>query len=278
MAKTKVLILVKTYPALSNKYGELVCTAGIREDGSWIRIYPIPFRKLDFDQRYRKWQWVEMDLVKNESDPRKESHRPYNIDDEIVMGEFIDTHNLWEARKSLALHNVKFDMDELIKEARNEGTSLAILKPKEIIDFIYEPDKREWDPKKLQSIINQQRQGSLFEQNDAEKIFKIVDKLPYKFSYVFTTEDGKTRTVMIEDWEVGALYWNCLKKTQDEKRACEMVRQKYFEKLAKKCDLYFIMGTTKKWHYVGLNPFLIIGLIYPPKEPSAKQLEFDFGE
>ena len=36
MAKTKVLITVKTYPAISKKYEELVCTAGFLEDGSWI--------------------------------------------------------------------------------------------------------------------------------------------------------------------------------------------------------------------------------------------------
>ena len=42
MAMTKVLITVKTYPTLSAKYDELVCTAGFREDGTWIRIYPVP--------------------------------------------------------------------------------------------------------------------------------------------------------------------------------------------------------------------------------------------
>lgn len=47
MAKTKVLVTVKTYPTLSQKYDELVCTAGFLEDGSWIRVYPVPFRKLD---------------------------------------------------------------------------------------------------------------------------------------------------------------------------------------------------------------------------------------
>jgi hypothetical protein len=36
--RTKVLITVKTYPTISVKYDELVCTAGFREDGSWVRI------------------------------------------------------------------------------------------------------------------------------------------------------------------------------------------------------------------------------------------------
>jgi len=37
MAQTKILITVKTYPTLSEKYDELVCTAGFREDGSWTK-------------------------------------------------------------------------------------------------------------------------------------------------------------------------------------------------------------------------------------------------
>src|SRR5438552_18797925 len=33
MAAERILITVKTYPTLSRKYGETVCTAGVREDG-----------------------------------------------------------------------------------------------------------------------------------------------------------------------------------------------------------------------------------------------------
>ncbi len=34
MEKQRVFITVKTYPTLSRKYGETVCTAGVREDGT----------------------------------------------------------------------------------------------------------------------------------------------------------------------------------------------------------------------------------------------------
>lgn len=70
MALTKVLITVKTYPAISSKYEELVCTAGFLEDGTFIRIYPIQFRKKSYDQQYKKYDWIELDLVKNERDFR----------------------------------------------------------------------------------------------------------------------------------------------------------------------------------------------------------------
>ena len=53
MALTKVLIAVKTYPSISKKYDELVCTAGFLEDGSWIRLYPIQFRKKSYDDFWK---------------------------------------------------------------------------------------------------------------------------------------------------------------------------------------------------------------------------------
>ena len=43
--KHRILVTVKTYPTLSRKYGETVCTAGVRADGTWVRIYPVPFRR-----------------------------------------------------------------------------------------------------------------------------------------------------------------------------------------------------------------------------------------
>ena len=279
MAKTKVLITVKTYPTLSTKYDELVCTAGIKEDGSWIRIYPIPFRKLGPDERYKKWQWIEMELVKNNSDPRKESYRPYNIDDDIILGEEVGTSNNWAQRKSIILKDVKTNMEDLIAEAKNPdiGTSLAILKPKEVIDFICKPTDRNWDQDKLKAIIARQQQGNLFEENNAEQIFKIVDKLPYEFSYRFTTEDGKVRTLMIEDWELGSLYWNCLKRANgDEKIACQKVKEKYWDQFVMGKDLYFILGTTQRFHSTGKNPFIIIGVFYPPKEKPQQPSLFDF--
>jgi len=66
MTKEKVLIVVKTYPVLSNTYGELVCTAGFREDGSWVRLYPVRFRTLESYQKYKKYQWIEVELIRRE--------------------------------------------------------------------------------------------------------------------------------------------------------------------------------------------------------------------
>lgn len=278
MSLEKILIAVKTYPTLSEKYDELVCTAGFRENGSWIRIYPVPFRKLDYSNRYKKWQWITIDVIKNTKDFRNESFRPTNIENDIEMGEFVGAQDNWAKRKQYALNHTYRNMSELIAEAKNQeiGTSLAVFKPQEVLDFVWEPCEREWDKKKLDAVIANQAQLNFFDEKGTKDIFRIVKKLPYEFSYIFTSEDGKERKLMIEDWELGMLYWNCLDKANgDESVACQKVKEKYFDEMAKKKDLYFFLGTTKKFHNVAPNPFIIIGTFYPPKD-DCTQLSLQF--
>ncbi len=267
--KKKVLITVKAYPAISTKYGETVCTAGITEDGDWIRIYPIPFRKLDYKNRFKKYDWIELDLVRNDSDFRPESYRPTKFEDIEIVGHIETGSGTWDERRKYVLNSrVYTNLSELIKQAKNKQicTSLATFKPSKITDFIYKPIEKAWNETKLQKLKAIDEQGSLFDnedENDIEK-FELVDKVPYKFSFVFEDGEGEKSTMMIEDWETGMLYWNSLKRhAGDEKSACEDVRQKYFEDFAKTKDYYFFLGTTKLHHYVALNPFVIIGDFRP---------------
>lgn len=273
MALMRVLITVKTYPSLSMKYDELVCTAGFLENGSWIRIYPVPFRKLGYQNRYKKWQWIEIDLEKNTSDFRPESYRPANLDKDIKMLGEIDTRNNWAIRRDITLNNVYTNLTDLIQSAKDKRykTSLAVVRPKNVIDFIWEPCEREWDKKKVDKIIANQAQGNLFDIEETREIFRIVRKLPYKFSYKFTTEDNIERTIMIEDWELGALYWNCLARANgNENEACRKVKEKYFNYMYHQRDLYFFMGTNFVYHNVSQNPFIIVGTFYPPKVDSIQ--------
>lgn len=268
MALTKVLITVKTYPTISHKYEELVCTAGLLEDGSWIRIYPIPFRKRDYEQQYSKYEWIELDLVPNKSDFRPESFRPYSIDSPIAIKGKIDTSNNWRERKDIVLKNVHYNLTKLIEEAHNPSirTSLATYKPKEIIDFIAEPDDREWDRKKIAKLEANRQQGNMFEH--PENPFDVVDKLPYKFRYIFIDQDGTKRRMMIEDWETGALFWRMMAKYEgNESKAVEAVRVKYLDDFARTKDLYFYLGTTLKYHIrKSKNPFVIVGTFSPKIE------------
>lgn len=268
MALTKVLITVKTYPTLSSKYDELVCTAGFREDGSWIRIYPVPFRKRSYSEQYKKYDWIEVDLVKNERDFRPESYRPSTLDSEIQVVGHIDTQSNWEIRKKICLDNVYHNLTDLIAAAKNKEicTSLAVFKPTKILDFYAEPVEREWDKDKLANL----RQLNLFE-TTKEGSFEVVKKLPYKFKYQFLDNEGRESNMMIEDWETGQLYWNCLARHEgDEQKAVADVRKKYFDDFAKTKDLHFYLGTTQAHHHVSLNPFMIIGTFHPKIELQGR--------
>lgn len=69
---------------------------------------------------------------------------------------------------------------------------------------------------------------------------------------------------MIEDWEIGQLYWNCLKREKNEAAAIKKVKQKFFDDFALTKDLYLFLGTTREWHQRGKNPYVIIGTFHPP--------------
>lgn len=267
--KRKIFITVKTYPTLSKKYDELVCTAGILDDGSWARIYPLPFRKLEYENRYKKYQWMEIPLGKSTIDPRPESYKVGDINQIKLLGTPVGTANAWQERKRIILKKspVYNNLSKLIEKANDNKLSLAIFKPEKIIDFVVENTEREWSEDKLSLLKQKAKQLSLFQtEEEVKREFFYVSKLPYKFFYRFRDCTGKEARLMIEDWEIGALYWNCLKQSKgNEQKAIEKVKQKYFDEFSKK-DIYLFLGTTKQFHGWAKNPFIIIGVFYPPHD------------
>lgn len=271
-----MLITVKAYPLPSRSYDELVCTAGITEDGTWIRIYPVPFRFLRDEGQYSKYQWVELDLKKREDDFRPESYSPVDTglqDLEIIKG--LDTNNHWRERKYYILDQgpeVYTSKEKLIEDSKApEFNSLATFKPARFLDFEWEEDDREWKGSFQRNI----QQSDLFDERGGRGDFDVVRKLPYKFFYKFEDQEGKSSRLMIEDWEIGALYWNCLKDADgNEQVALQKVRQRYWNDFMGNKDLYLFLGTTLKYHRINApNPFVIIGVFYPSIDPQANQQE-----
>lgn len=266
MPRERVLIAVTTYPLPSRSYDELVCTAGIREDGTWVRIYPVPFKFLEF----HKYQWVELDLVqhKHSHDFRPESHRPRQADlsDLAVIGRLGTAQN-WLERKQACLKNTYTNLAALIVDSKApKNVSLAAFRPARITKFIVEADDREWKPQWLEQL--KQMDMLTGGADDAGGPRTPVDKIPYKFKYRFEDSDGKSSTMTIEDWEIGALYRNCLARAEgDENVAIEKVRKKYGEDFVSNKDITLFLGTTLEHHRRRRsNPFTIVGVFYPPRE------------
>jgi hypothetical protein len=234
MDQHRILITVKTYPSLSRKYGETVCTAGLHEDGSWVRIYPVPFRRLNETEQYKKFDWIECGLQRNPADPRPETCRPVSHSQMQPVGH-LDTGHAWRERWRLVLKTAKVyhRLDELIAGAKANQVSLAVFKPT-----------------------------------------RVLPKLPYSFSYKFEDATGRVSDLQVLDWEAGALYWNCLSAAEgNEADALTKVRQKYFD-IFQLTDLHFFLGTTHQFHFVAPNPWVIVGVFPIPYEHQPELLDF----
>jgi len=270
MSDSRVLITVKTYPTLSRKYGETVCTAGIREDGSWVRIYPVPFRRLGEAEQYSKFDWIDCKLIKSRSDHRPETRHAADLKELQRVGH-MGTDSNWRERRKLVLETAKVytQIQPLIDEAKANKTSLAVFKPAKILDLICEQEEREWDAAKVAEMRNQTQQSELFAEEAWRQTFKIIPKMPYSFSYRFEDSDGRQSTLQILDWEIGALYWNCVRQCKgDESAAIDKVRAKYLTQFLQ-TDLHFFLGTTQQYHQVAPNPWVIIGVFPIPYEKQG---------
>jgi hypothetical protein len=259
---------VRTYPLPYTSYGEIVCTAGVLENGKWIRVYPIKYRSIA-NTELKKYQIIDVDLKKKKSDFRPETYTPRSeLAEKFVVHNELKTDDNWKNRKNYVLKEVFYSFDELLELAKGPvKKSLATVKPSEIIDFSYENTDRDWK-KEWQA---QWSQLNLFDHLD---VTNVIRKVPYKFHYRFLTQGDKNpRKLEIEDWEIGALYWNCMRQTEnDEVEALKLVKQKYFDDFVNNRDLYFFVGTSYTHHIKNYpNPFMIIGLFYPPKAVESDQ-------
>ena len=190
----------------------------------------------------------------------------------------------WNLRLQWVLKNktVFTNMSELLALITQNKISLAVLKPTHVNRVVCCDLRKKDDGKSMEkyddklSKLKAKYQANLLQMNifenkrDMTDSFLFAEKIPYKFSYEFVTEDGIKRTLMIEDWEIGALYRNCIRKDKSEENAVQKVIQKY-EDMAKK-DIYLFLGTSYEWHKRAPDPYLIIGVFALPKN---RQLDLD---
>lgn len=126
----RVLIWGKTYPELSAKYVETVCTGGVREDGAPIRLYPVPLRYLDGSRQYRLYDWIDVPVQKSTSDPRPESFKVQP--DKIGIVGHLDTAGNWRARREAVFRDAAWQFDSvsaLKRSQRETRRSMGIITP-----------------------------------------------------------------------------------------------------------------------------------------------------
>ncbi len=252
--KKTVLVTVKAYPNPSSKYTETVCVAGIDLDKSqWIRLYPIPFRDLDDEKKFKKYSIIKVNTTKS-SDTRPES---YKADaDSIEVDKLIDTKDKWEKRKAIVLPTQSKSFCEILKNQTEKDKSLGVFKPTNI-DFYWTKRKKERDENKVENIY---AQLSFF-----NKSKNAIEQIPYDFRYTFTCANETSCTghdLMIVDWELGQAYRSWRWKYKDEDVLLQKIKQRWLTNMcAPHNDVYFFVGNTNRFR----DTFLVLGTFYPPK-------------
>jgi len=271
MALKRVFITVKIYPGLSSRDEETVYSAGLLEDGTWIRIAPLRFERRSYDRQYRKYEWIEMDLVRRRADKRRETHHPRRRGTPVRVLERVRHQNNWDLRKKIALQKVYVGMNRLLADAHNKSkvVSLATFKPARLLNFFWEKTARDWTEEQAAWLDR----NNLLERRNG--VLQVIRKLPYRFSYTSEDINGREATFMIDDWELGKYFWERLEHHRgNEPAALEDVRNRYFVEFVRDRDVYFFLNTIRVSHHSAANPFFIAGTFYPKRE---HQLSFDFG-
>ena len=258
--KKTVLIVVRTYPTPARRGVEVSCTAAITENGEWIRLFPIPYRFLTSDRRFRKYQWIEVEMRRS-SDPRPESYE-INVDSIRVLMEPIPTKNIWQLRKDVLFPLKAHCLCCLERTRRAEHSpTLGLFRPRQITGFSIEKDDPNWSPSETERL----NQYSMFEGAPSSPL----EKIPFKFYYSFLCEDDSCNghRLSCTDWELGQSYRQWRGKYGP---GWEIAFRETFEtQMILQNDTHFYVGTLR-YHP---NRWIIVGLFYPPREGENDRVE-----
>jgi hypothetical protein len=252
----RVLITVRTYPVPASKTIEASCTGGVTQDRKWIRLFPVPYRFLDEDKRFTKWQWIDVEAIRAIGDPRPESFK-LKPDKIQIVGE-VGTKDAWRARRDLLKPLLRPSMCQIRRERDQRGSpTLGLFKPATIKRLVIEPISDQWTADELQIL----RQDTLFQKAPKDPL----EKIPFNFKYEFRCTDSscKGHEMMCTDWEMGQAYRRWRKDYGDGWE--QAFRQRFERDMINKFDTHFFVGTI---HQHPSN-WIIVGLFYPPREATA---------
>lgn len=252
MPSQNVLIWAKTYPELSTRYTETVCTAGCTEDGKPIRLYPLPLRYLPEHGRYSLYSWVTANVEQSTADSRPESSK---VIGDIRVGEKVDSKHYWEERKKIIFSDTSWHYEclEDLKAAQiAERTSLGFVKVG-AIDRIWikrrtqEEIADHW--KKLAELKSQLHLFAPDVKNLEPQAFRV--HIAWRCQRLHGDKPCPGHTAGVLDWGLGEL----------GRRSGEEAAKKRMEELCQldKYDLGFFVGNFKAHP----RNFGIIGLWYP---------------
>ncbi len=252
------IILIKAQPHRSSNYFETVCCAGVGRDRRWRRQYPVPFRILKEDQKFKRWQWIEYDYVKPRNDRRAESQK--------VISKSLVTRG--EMRASERANFLAPLVLASLRQADERRDSLALIRPNSIkLSAIAKSDvELESESRKHAKLA---AQLSLLEEDEVAEPLK---PCRMQFHLSWTDQDGKSHRQECDDWETAAAF-NKFEREYGERRALEILKEKYEDQYLKSgLVLGFSTHTRRNLENNTSNQWLLVGLIRLDKTEQGSLL------
>jgi hypothetical protein len=235
----EVVVLIKAAPETGRKHGEQVCVAGIDAWSRWHRLYPVPWRDLRPEQRFKRWDVVRAVWRRPGDDDRVESRR--------IDHESIEVLREVPERERHAIIN-RAIVPNLDLEL-GHGRSLALIRPENLRFRVTRLNDRE-----LRKV--QRRRDELVRQPDFFAATALArEAAPYSFTYDFDYA-GKRRSYSCLDWEIEATFFKW-RRHYGEEDALQKMRQTWGEKLPA-AGVALALGTHRVRHW---RRWLLTGII-----------------
>jgi hypothetical protein len=254
--RLEVLITVKAAPNPSATYGETVCVAGISaalSSPGWIRLYPINFRYLEQEHKFRKYDIVSVDAKPNDKDDfRAESWRP-NLDSLTVVRHL----DGWRRRRPWLDPYVDASMCELNRQARADAhaRSLGLVRATDVggLDIESHPGWTKDEQRKIDGYLSQLQ---LFGDDDRTPLQAPRFRGYYKWRCTDAKCGGHRQGLI--DWEFIALQRRLA--GQGDAEASAALRKRWVEELCgPRNEVSFYVGNQAKHP----QTFSILGVYYP---------------
>lgn len=265
----ELLPLVKAYPNLSRQYKEVSCVAGLtlKDAGSpeWVRLYPVPFRHLDEERQFKKYEPIRVRVQAPRGDDRRPESRRVDADSIVPSGRVVGTADEWRARRAVVEPIIHGSMCSIRRTEARDRTSLGMFRPAEVLDLVIE--EVDPDPEKGELAEAWEAQMSLLGPREAAQQRKALEQIPYRFRYRYRCADQScpTHTQSIVDWEI-AQNFRTIRRSSDWR---DRLRDKWLGELcAPSKDTAFIVGNQHQ-HRQG---FLVLGVWWPPLRPTQMSL------
>ena len=241
-----MLVNCKTYPAVSKKYLETVCTGGISRDGHFTRLYPVPFRFLEEKEQYDRWDVIRVRVYRDTKDQRPESwHLEPGSSIEIIESVQSEAHR-WEWMRK----GVFGSAAEMAQKGLTNG--LVQIKPAELY---WEAESKKWSANQMEVLT----QGNLF--HSEQLMRSLSERVPWQFKLRFKEKStGREFDQKVLAWSYYQGFRRQLRELGDDQKALAAVRDNIYQSIMKPDrSVFAIFGTHSRFGH-----WMISGLYHVP--------------